>query len=242
MKTETRVWAFVSFVIALALVMLCTPAFAGGDDIEATAGAAASAGAEATAGARSGAHSSIVSGDTVLQGGDLRGGDVSVGGDKNRAYALSNSLGDVDLGPCYGSTQWNTVIVGRQTNKLLPVQCAENLDAMGLHEAAARMRCSDKAYAALFVDRDECIKLSKLAEIPPGEPESVGEVTETEDDEHDIYLAFEQRLKAIEEQNRRDAAAAQAAARQARAAQQQIEEAELARQEFARETLEALKK
>ena len=44
--------------------------------------------------------------------GDVIGGDMSTG--SNRALALSNGLGDVDIRDCLGSTQWATPLFSKQ--------------------------------------------------------------------------------------------------------------------------------
>ncbi len=167
MKTEKKISIlFWVFIVILVFGFVDTIAWAGGDRIDVrqsndmnnqTAG-------DVIVNSASAVKNSVTV--PVTQGpitqGSVTGGDVNVGGDKNRAYMLSNSMGDVDIGACYGSKHWSTPIVGNQGYTMLLVQCAERLDAMGLHLAAALMRCADETYADLFASRTECLQLSTI--------------------------------------------------------------------------------
>ena len=128
---------------------------------------------------------------------------------KSRSLGLANGTGDVDMGVCYGSKGDSTPIYARQRYKILPLQCANHLDSIGLHEAAARMRCSDKDYGKLFSDRDECLALSQAMRSPSTAP--VAEPSEDDDDyhqEHEEELAM---LRADIEAKIQNLEAAQAA-------------------------------
>ena len=120
MKTSTAerlIW----FLSAITVILVCsTAAWAtGGTPPRPTPSGDSSASADASADA----SASVKIGDTSVTvpvtqgsvtGGTMHGGDVTVGGDKNRAYAFANSLGDVDIAGCLGSTQWNTPLFGKQ--------------------------------------------------------------------------------------------------------------------------------
>ena len=81
---------FLVGVLLVVIVVTCEDARAGGDDI-------------------------IQSNDNNTQtAGDISTGDTVVGGDDSLGLGLSNSLGDVDIAGCLGSTQWNTPLFGKQ--------------------------------------------------------------------------------------------------------------------------------
>ncbi len=96
-------------------------------------------------------------GDDIIQSNDNNAqttGDVSVGGDSSKAFGVG--MGDVDIAQCMASKstplyQW------LKFNKWC---MAETLDAKGLHEAAAKVRCSINEYSKVFQSNQECIALS----------------------------------------------------------------------------------
>lgn len=96
-----------------------------------------------------------VGGDTINVGGDtITGGDVSVpvditGGSTNtnvqhesRSIGLVNSLGDVDIAGCLGSTQWATPIYSRQKLVVNWPCLAEFYLNNGKYELAAMAICN----------------------------------------------------------------------------------------------------
>lgn len=58
----------------------------------------------------------VATGGVDVTTGGVEAGDVTVhtGGNKSRALALGNTLGDVDISQCLGSTQWSTPVYGKQ--------------------------------------------------------------------------------------------------------------------------------
>ena len=101
------------------------------------------------------------SGDDITQSndmnnqttGDVTGGNMSTG--SNRALALSNGLGDVDIRDCLGSTQWATPLFSKQ--KLTPNWgcLAEFYLSAGKYELAAIAMCNTEIRNE-FTSEDEC--------------------------------------------------------------------------------------
>ncbi len=115
MKTSTAerlIWS----LAAITLIMVFGGiAWAGGNSPRAESSAEASVSSTVNAGSTISTGGNTLTGATnTLTGGTVTGGDVTVGGDSNRAYALANSLGDVDIAGCLGSEQWNTPLFGKQ--------------------------------------------------------------------------------------------------------------------------------
>ncbi len=96
---------------------------------------------------------------------------------RDRSYGLS--LGDVDINDCYRSYQVLAVWQGSQKNRWC---MADSLDAKGMHEAAAKVRCSLDGYRKLFGSHDECLALSTMPPMPT-EPVVAAEPTVSEDDD-----------------------------------------------------------
>ena len=98
--------------------------------------------------------------------------------DSSRAFGLG--AGDVDIAQCYRS--WSVILYQDSKPNLLCV--ADSLDAKGLHQAAARTRCSVRAYARVFDTQDQCVLMSTVAPLVVSEP-----MPETVDDD-DEYVVF----------------------------------------------------
>ena len=157
------------------------------------------------------ASAEIVTGDTVVQG------------DSSRAFGFG--LGDVDINQCYRSYQ----ILIWQDTKANRWCMADGLDARGLPEAAARMRCSIRALRSLYPSESACI----AAVTVPNPVPIVEEPREPEDDERDHeaarieHEALLARISELETALERDEQRRRAAARRA------SEEKEYARQALA---------
>ena len=93
------------------------------------------------------------------------------------SFALG--AGDVDIAQCYRS--WSVILYQDSKPNLLCV--ADSLDAKGLYVAAARTRCSVKAYAKVFESVDECIELSTVE--PYVEPVAMPEPEDDDEDYHE---------------------------------------------------------
>ena len=170
-QTIARIWYGVVWAIAIGWFIWATPvAMASGDrnntdvDVDVDVG-----GTDVHVG---GTDVSI--GDTNLTGGDT---NVSTGG--NKTFAFAYGMGDVDINEgqnCYGSEQWGTVIVGRQTMELNAWCAALFYELNGRHERAAAMRCTIKDVREThpyYGDEMACIEGETLR---PDEPTVVGEV------------------------------------------------------------------
>lgn len=116
--------------------------------------------------------SSITGGDVSLSGGDTSFSS------KDRAYAFSHGMGDVDINQCMGSTQWSTILVSSQ--KLAPnLWCmGESYDARGLYKMAARMRCKIDIIREDFETVEDCIDENTITPQPVAQPASIPEEDE----------------------------------------------------------------
>jgi hypothetical protein len=145
-------------------------------------------------------------GETTLQGGDT---NVSTGG--NKALSLGNSLGDVDIAGCLGSTQWATPVISKQKLVINWPCMAEFYLRNGKHELAAMALCNTEIVKE-FSSEAECESAHDFSppERPPNEPEEPvsqileqQQIIETEHDE-DIQVvqmaqsSLEQRVAALE--------------------------------------------
>ena len=77
-----------------------------------------------------------------MSGGDMVGGDTNVSTGGNRALALSNNLGDVDIAGCLGSTQFGTPIFSKQKLVINNVCLAQFYLDMGKYDLASMALCN----------------------------------------------------------------------------------------------------
>lgn len=113
-------------LLAILVVMLALPVFASGrDNIDIDIDT-----------------DTVVGVETTVNGGDMIGGDTNVSTGGNRSFALVNSLGDVDIAGCLGSTQWSTPIYSRQKLVLNWPCMAEFYLRNGKFELAAIALCN----------------------------------------------------------------------------------------------------
>lgn len=212
--SESRWFAWFCIILLGALVFVSTRAWAGGDEIK---------------------QVTHVENDisTVLTGGDNTATNTaSISG--SRSYGVGLGSIDVDIAQCLGSESTGIVVIQWQRLKENPWCMADTLDAKGLHEAAAKVRCSIDFYAKIFADNQECMALSR-ASIPVGhveQPEAV-----EDNDEHDALYA---RLSALEADRLADAQRAEKAAQRANAAAERARKAETERKEYAQRIYEEL--
>lgn len=114
--------------------------------------------------------------------------------DTSRAFGLG--LGDVDINDCYRSYQ---VLIFQDSRANLWCM-ANDLDARGLHDAAARVRCSLNVYSKNFDSKETCIAASTVQVIVPVAEDQVDEDEEEHKRELDMELAllrseFEQKFE-----------------------------------------------
>lgn len=192
--SESRLFAWLCIILLAGIVVgISTNAWAGGDDIVQETDVKTIVGNELTGGDNISENAASISG--------------------SRSYGVGLGSIDVDIAQCLGSESTGIIVVQWQRLKENPWCMADTLDAKGLHEAAAKVRCSIKAYSGLFLDNQECMTLSTMipkemnVERPTAMPESV-----EDDDEHDREIeALYARLSDLEVK----AADAKEAARQA---------------------------
>lgn len=123
----------------------------------------------------------------------------------NKSYAVG--MGDVDIAQCYRS--WQFLVF--QDSKVNYWCMADSLDARGLHEAAARTRCSLKAYSKLFDSNEACIAASVM--IPaPIEPmlEQPSEEEEFQrqwlEEQQELIIELQTKIESLEKKPERKAA------------------------------------
>ncbi len=154
MKTQ-KLQRLCFFLLAVAVVLFVafSDALASGDDDDVLAQADAAATASASADAI--ANATLTGGDLI--GGDLIGGDTNVSTGGNRAFAVSHSLGDVDINQCIVTKQTDTFIVSWQGYDYNLWCMGEVFDAKGLYRMGAEMRCDIKPIASKFEFREDCL-------------------------------------------------------------------------------------
>ena len=135
---------------------------------------------------------------------------------ENSSLALAQSLGDVDIGraaECIITEQYGILVWQRQYTKYDEWCLAGILDRQGKPEAAAIMRCSDKATKKLY--GAHCESILKFASHNPGPPASTTDYVEVE--EAEMYRQeVEQKQESVEDRLDRIEAASRAAARASR--------------------------
>jgi hypothetical protein len=80
----------------------------------------------------------------------------NIAGDSSKALALGNSLGDVDISQCLGSTQWSSPVYGRQKLVLNNVCMAEFYLNQGKWKLAAMALCNQPEILKEFTTEEEC--------------------------------------------------------------------------------------
>lgn len=118
--------------------------------------------------------------------------------DSSRAYGFG--LGDVDINDCYRSFQ----ILMFQDSRANRWCMANDLDARGLHEAAAKMRCSLNAYEDIFEDHETCVAQSTVSVPVP--VVAAPHDDEDDDDVHrELYMQYEMLREQMERIEQRPA-------------------------------------
>jgi len=127
--------------------------------------------------------------------GDVTGGNMSTG--SNRALALSNGLGDVDIRDCLGSTQWSTPLFSKQ--KLTPNWgcLAEFYLSAGKYELAAIAMCNTEIRNE-FTSEDECRSAHDFAPVYEAAV-IVEEDYEWRDEQIAMQADYDQRIDHLEQ-------------------------------------------
>lgn len=115
----------------------------------------------------------------------------------SRAYALSNSLGDVDIAGCLGSQQFNTPIFGRQNLVLNKVCMADFYLKTQKYALAAQQLCNIKEILEEFENEAECEAAHDFAPVVIEEPVIV--MSESNDEEVEYLREELQRQEAFHE-------------------------------------------
>ena len=139
-------------------------------------------------------------------------GDVNVVGESGTALGLGHALGDVDIAQCLGSTQWDTILGGRQKLVLNNVCMAEFYLNNGKWKLAAMALCNQPEILSEFSTEAECEEAhnfnSVIEEQPvivptPGPLNEVIYAQQQIIEEHEEeYESLEARLARIERGNR----------------------------------------
>ena len=128
-----------------------------------------------------------VGGDTVNVPVDVQGGYQEVNGSTHRskALALSNSLGDVDIAGCLGSTQWATPLFSKQKLSVNWACLAEFYLRSGKYQLAAMAMCNTEI-AKEFTSEDDC---RNAHDFTPQEPQvaPVSDDLDKDEEMHDLY-------------------------------------------------------
>lgn len=126
----------------------------------------------------------------------------STGG--NRSLALGNSLGDVDIAGCLGSTQWSTPLIGKQKLVLNHVCMAEFYLNARQYDLAAMALCNVPEILAEFKTESECEAAHDFA--PPTITEASPEPHVPQDEFYRLeqlnaerYDSLAERLETIEQ-------------------------------------------
>ncbi len=208
MKTENRLWSFLAFLIALSLIMLCAPAWA-------TKPPPRPPGVTVDADSRSSSESSVKNtvevgtnvevggpvvdvpvtvGDTVLSGGD---NNVSIEGDKSRAYALGMASGTI--ADCMA--HWAIAIVSwparnKFCERLAFTAWAENPARHTLN--SVKIHCSSRIAKEIFGKRKDCETAFVTVEPPDAHQEQISVLVAQNNALSARIDALESRLSASE--------------------------------------------
>ena len=109
-STPEKVWFGVTLITIFWVLILVTDVYASGDCKGHSCGGETTVDTDVTVGG-----TNINIGDTnvpIVTGANTQSNSTTIEG--SRAYALSNSLGDVDIAGCLGSTQWATPLFSKQ--------------------------------------------------------------------------------------------------------------------------------
>ncbi len=142
---------------------------------------------------------------------------TTVKGSRNRSIGMANAQGDVDIGDCIVTKQWNAVIFARQSWEYNVWCQANDIHLGGQPKRAAEARCEIPFFAKLY--GDECVDALTFASFGNGGGEGLGNVDKDEDEDRrdrelqdvmkrlDLYDANKRAAakRAVDEQDRRNA-------------------------------------
>ena len=132
---------------------------------------------------------------------DVATGDVNIGGNSSRALALGNTLGDVDIAGCLGSTQWSTPVYGKQKLTLNWVCVAEFYIRHQQPDLAAMALCNTDILTE-FASEEECEQAHSFlvpAAVQPVEEAHLEESTRVHDMQQMQLLEMQSQLEQIRE-------------------------------------------
>lgn len=117
-------------------------------------------------------------------------GDVVTG--STRAYSLN--MGDVDINQCRYSVQFPLAQWTRENAWCM----ADGLDAIGAHEAAAKVRCSTKTLSNLYEDESAC-RAAVRAVAVEYEPPAADKRTDDEDEYEQRFMAQQAEIESLKQ-------------------------------------------
>jgi hypothetical protein len=128
---------------------------------------------------------------------ELSGGDTSVSTGGNRALALSNNMGDVDIADCLGSTQFGTPIFSKQKLVINNVCLADFYMKMQRYELAAMALCNVPGILKEFQSEEDC---EQAHDFGPLENKEVALAVQLRQEEHlQVEQAYDERISALEQ-------------------------------------------
>lgn len=96
--------------------------------------------------------------------------NVVTGTGDSLAIGFGHALGDVDIAQCLASTQWDTILMGKQKLVLNNVCMAEFYLANGKWALAAMALCNQKEILGEFDSEGECERAHDFGPPPPPPP------------------------------------------------------------------------
>jgi len=114
--------------------------------------------------------------DEIIQSNDMNNqtaGEIILGGNSSKAFAFGHALGDVDIAQCLGSTQWDTLLGGRQKLVLNNVCMAEFYLKAGKYALAAMALCNQPEILREFATEEACELAHDFAPSPVAPPAPV---------------------------------------------------------------------
>lgn len=135
----------------------------------------------------------FASGDEIEQEQDLIN---TIGGNSSKTFAVGNTLGDVDIAQCMGSTQWNSPVYGKQKLVLNHACMAEFYLKNKRYGLAAQSLCNIPEELAEYPDETSC---EEAHDFTPTYVEAPAEATYDVSDEieEEIQIAQMQHVEDV---------------------------------------------
>jgi len=131
---------------------------------------------------------------------------VNIAGDSSRVIALGNTLGDVDIAGCLGSTQWNTPVYGRQVLVINWPCMAEFYLKNQMYDLAAMALCNTEIEDE-FASEAACEAAHDFGSIEITESPQLtalytraAQYDEDEDEREEQFIAQQQEIAYVKEE------------------------------------------